>query len=51
VFQHLVSELDRRLQSGTLPVPDPGGRTTHPAFPNAPRRLESIAGLMKRCGH
>lgn len=50
VFQHLVSELDRRLLSGALPVPDPGGRTTHPAFPDTTRRLETIAGLMKRCG-
>jgi len=50
VFQNLVPELDRRLLSGALPVADPGGRTTHPAFPHAGRRLETIAGLLKRCG-
>ena len=49
VFQHLVEELDRRLAAGTLPVPDPGGRTAHPAFPTASRRLETIAALARQC--
>ena len=50
VFQNVVAELDRRFAIGTLPVPDPGGRTAHPAFPAAPRRLEATAALARRCG-
>jgi len=50
VFQHLVTELDRRLAGGALPVADPGGRAAHPAFANTPRRLETITALTRRCG-
>jgi len=50
VFQHLVTELDERLARGALPVADPGGRAAHPAFANAPRRLETIAALSRSCG-
>lgn len=49
VFQHLVAEIDRRIQDGRLPNADAGGRTIHPAFAGPRRRLESIATLKQRC--
>ena len=49
VFQYLVTELERRLQNGTLPLADPGGRVSHPAFTGPARRVESIAALERRC--
>jgi len=49
VFQHLVTEIGRRVRDGRLPIPDQGGRGTHPAFAGAARRLEPVEALKQRC--
>jgi hypothetical protein len=48
VFQQLVPEIARRIADGRLPVADPGGRTSHPAFTGA-RRLLSLDELRRNC--
>jgi hypothetical protein len=48
IFQQLVPEIERRIADGRLPVPDPGGRTSHPAFTN-PRRLVALDDLRRSC--
>jgi hypothetical protein len=50
VFQNLVPVLEQRLRDGTLPLPDPGGRRTHPAFAEVPRRPVSVSAIAKGCG-
>ena len=47
-FQQLVPEIGRRMADGRLPVPDPGGRTSHPAFAG-PRRLVALDDLRRNC--
>jgi hypothetical protein len=48
IFQQLVPEIDKRLADGRLPVADPGGRTTHPAFTKE-RRLVRLDDVRQSC--
>lgn len=50
VFQNLVRLLEQRLRDRSLPIPDPGGRRSHPAFSGAPRRLVTLAAIANGCG-
>jgi hypothetical protein len=47
-FQQLVPEIARRIADGRLPVSDPGGRTSHPAFTGG-RRLVALDDLRGNC--
>jgi len=49
VFQNLVPLLERQLETGTLPVVDPGGRQTHPAFAGSGRHLVPVDQIAKSC--
>lgn len=49
VFQQLVPEIERRLADRRLPVADPGGRDSHPAF-DAETRLVRLDDVRRQCG-
>jgi hypothetical protein len=49
VFQQLLPEVERRLADGRLPVPDAGGRMTHPAFSTGPPRLVRLESIRQSC--
>jgi hypothetical protein len=50
VLQQLVPEIERRIREHRLPLADPGGRATHPAFPERPAPLVRLDDVRKACG-
>ena len=48
MFQQLVPEIEKRLADGRLPVADPGGRATHPAF-TGDRHLVRLDDVRNGC--